>query len=201
MDNRNNINDRHSMKTAVWAAYFHLLSSNESPQHGLCPADINAWCKFQKTEAECNERSELIPISGALDHALNSNKDNIWILTHSRSSIQYLKNWPNIMDSTIISKLDRLGQRKQVCLQWIPSHVGVPGDEAQAKMNLIWRNPPAHHCGPGLSQQCSRSRAHQLTLARFRSGHLRGMTFVQGAKSFFTCPFSLPVSPARLLDC
>ncbi|PRD36687.1 UNVERIFIED_CONTAM: hypothetical protein NCL1_07822 [Trichonephila clavipes] len=74
-------------------------------------------------------RSELIAFSGELDQALNSNKDNIWILTDSRSSIQHLKNWPKIMDSTgldITSKLTRLGQRKQVCLQWIPSHVGVP---------------------------------------------------------------------------
>ncbi|GFV85840.1 RNase H domain-containing protein [Trichonephila clavipes] len=56
-------------------------------------------------------RSELIAISGALDHALNSYKDSIWILTDSRSSIQYLKNWPKIMDSTgvdILSKLVRL---------------------------------------------------------------------------------------------
>ncbi|GFX73965.1 RNase H domain-containing protein [Trichonephila clavipes] len=59
-------------------------------------------------------------------------KDSIWILPDSRSSIQYL-NRPKIMDSTsldILSKLVRLGQRKQVCLQWIPSHVGVPGNEA-----------------------------------------------------------------------
>ncbi|GFX96856.1 RNase H domain-containing protein [Trichonephila clavipes] len=78
-------------------------------------------------------RSELIAISGALDHALNFYKGSIWILTDSRSSILYLKNWPKIMDSTglyILSKLVRLGQRKQVCLQWIPSHVGVPGNEA-----------------------------------------------------------------------
>ncbi|GFS80849.1 RNase H domain-containing protein [Trichonephila clavipes] len=62
-------------------------------------------------------RSVLIAISGALDHALNSYKDSIWYLTDSRSSIQYLKNWPKIMDSTglaILSKLVRLGQRKQV---------------------------------------------------------------------------------------
>ncbi|GFU84561.1 uncharacterized protein TNCV_1526131 [Trichonephila clavipes] len=44
------------MNTALWAVSFHLLSSNESPQHGMCPAITNAWCKFQKTEAECNER-------------------------------------------------------------------------------------------------------------------------------------------------
>ncbi|GFU86192.1 RNase H domain-containing protein [Trichonephila clavipes] len=76
--------------------------------------------------------SELIAISGALDHALNFCKDSIWILIESSSSIQYLKNWPKIMDSTdvdILSKLSKLGQRKQVCLQWIPSHVDVPGNE------------------------------------------------------------------------
>ncbi|GFW87281.1 RNase H domain-containing protein [Trichonephila clavipes] len=121
-------------------------------------------------------RSELIAVSGALDHALNSYKGSIWILTDSRSSIQYFKNWPKIKDSTgldILSKSVRLGQRKQVCFQWIPSHVGVPGNEGadelsgrgcdlpnpssivlthtgihsfqRNKMNLTWRNTPALH--------------------------------------------------------
>ncbi|GFT10368.1 uncharacterized protein TNCV_3735961 [Trichonephila clavipes] len=52
-------------------------------------------------------------------------------------------------------------------------------------MNLTWWNPPAHHWyaakSPGLSKQCRSSRAHQTAFARFRSGHLRSMTFVQGS--------------------
>ncbi|GFV36621.1 RNase H domain-containing protein [Trichonephila clavipes] len=43
-------------------------------------------------------RSELIAIGGALDRALNSYKDSIWIRLDSRSSIQYLNNSPKIMD-------------------------------------------------------------------------------------------------------
>ncbi|GFT30041.1 RNase H domain-containing protein [Trichonephila clavipes] len=119
-------------------------------------------------------RLELIAVS-ALDYALNS-YDSIWILTDSRSSIQYLKNWPKIMYCTgldILSILARLCQRKQVCFQWIPSHVGMPGNEAvdelarrgcdhsnpsptvlnhseihslqRTKINLTWQNPPDHH--------------------------------------------------------
>ncbi|GFX98386.1 uncharacterized protein TNCV_4001551 [Trichonephila clavipes] len=72
-------------------------------------------------------------------------------------------------------------------------------------MNLTWRNPPAHHWyaakSPGLSIQCRSSRAHQAVLARFRSGRLRSMTFVQGVKSFFTSPCSLLASPAHFMDC
>ncbi|GFY13219.1 RNase H domain-containing protein [Trichonephila clavipes] len=99
-------------------------------------------------------RSELIAISGVLDHSLNSYKDSIWILTDSRSSIQYLKNLPKIMDITgldILSKLVRLGQRKQACLQRIPSHVGVTGNEAADELagrGLDLPNPQFHCLNP-----------------------------------------------------
>ncbi|GFX77848.1 uncharacterized protein TNCV_432331 [Trichonephila clavipes] len=73
------------------------------------------------------------------------------------------------------------------------------------KMKLTWRNPPAHHWyaakSPGLSIQCRSFRAHQTPMMRFRSDHLRSMTFVKGVKSFFACLCSLLASPAHLLDC
>ncbi|GFV60784.1 uncharacterized protein TNCV_2906471 [Trichonephila clavipes] len=74
----------------------------------------------------------------------------------------------------------------------------------RTKMNLTWRNPSAHHWyavkRPGLSLQCRSSRAHQTILVRFRRGHLRSMTFVQGVKSFFSC-LCFPASTVHLLDC
>ncbi|GFY01269.1 RNase H domain-containing protein [Trichonephila clavipes] len=128
--------------------------------------------------------AELIAISGVLDLALNSYKDSISILTDSRSSIQYLKNWPKIMDSTgldILSKneaADELAGRG--CDLPNPSstvltHTEIPSFQRN-KTNFTWRNPPANHWyaakSPDLSIQCRSSRAHQTALARLRSGHL-----------------------------
>lgn len=37
------------MKMAIWAIYFHKLSTDENPQHQLCPKRIESWCKYQKS--------------------------------------------------------------------------------------------------------------------------------------------------------
>ncbi|GFW85828.1 uncharacterized protein TNCV_854771 [Trichonephila clavipes] len=72
------------MKTGVWTVY--LLSSNESPHHALCPMDINAWCKFQKTEEECNERDLYDPtllrkcLHGKTQNPNESVNETIWTL-------------------------------------------------------------------------------------------------------------------------
>ncbi|GFW61083.1 uncharacterized protein TNCV_4872931 [Trichonephila clavipes] len=75
----------------------------------------------------------------------------------------------------------------------------------RTKMNLTCQNLPAPHWyaakNPGISLQYRSSRALQTALARFRSSHLRGMIFVQGVKSFFTCHCFHPASLAHLVDC
>ncbi|GBM44159.1 hypothetical protein AVEN_257106-1 [Araneus ventricosus] len=125
-------------------------------------------------------RSELLAIREALNFALHFENSDIYILTDSKSSIQYLKNWPEIREKTgqeVISKIATLSQKCRVCFQWIPSHVGVFGNEEadvlakegsalpsatsselftseiysihKAIANSAWRNPPTHDCYAG----------------------------------------------------
>lgn len=42
------------MSKAVWAIYFHKLSSDAFPQHGLCPSGEDSWCGYNKA-LETNE--------------------------------------------------------------------------------------------------------------------------------------------------
>lgn len=46
---RNNTEDVKKMQQAVWATYFHKLSTNDHPQHFLC--DIS-WCGYKKSQAD-----------------------------------------------------------------------------------------------------------------------------------------------------
>lgn len=43
---RNNTDDINKMKRAVWATYFHKLSTDEQPHHQLCPKGPDSWCKY-----------------------------------------------------------------------------------------------------------------------------------------------------------
>ena len=47
---RSHTNDVKVMSRAVWATYFHKLSTDEHPQHGLCPQTSDSWCKYVKNK-------------------------------------------------------------------------------------------------------------------------------------------------------
>ncbi|GFU20847.1 RNA-directed DNA polymerase from mobile element jockey [Trichonephila clavipes] len=79
-------------------------------------------------------RSELIAIRRGLQCAaqLEDRFQEIWILTDSRASIQHFTNWGDIGDQTrrdILSLLRDLSSGHSIHFQWIPSHVGIVGNE------------------------------------------------------------------------
>ncbi|GFY00378.1 putative RNA-directed DNA polymerase from transposon BS [Trichonephila clavipes] len=79
-------------------------------------------------------RSELIAIRRSLQCAaqVEDRSQEIWILTDSRASIQHLANWGDIGYQTsldIPSLLHELSSGHSIHFQWIPSHVGIEGNE------------------------------------------------------------------------
>ncbi|GFV15422.1 RNase H domain-containing protein [Trichonephila clavipes] len=128
-------------------------------------------------------RSELIAISPALDHALSTDKDNLWILTDSRSSIQYLKT------STV--------QRLWTGNETADELAGKGCDLPDTRFSVL-SHPEIHSLHrikmndsvktSSLSLQYRRSRVLQTVLALFRSSRQCNMTFVYGVKTSFTYP-------------
>ncbi|UYV80471.1 hypothetical protein LAZ67_19000259, partial [Cordylochernes scorpioides] len=127
-------------------------------------------------------RSELIAIYEALKSIRNTNYQDIWILTDSRSAIQHLSHTGELGDKVsrnIIGYLQKLSKTSKIHLQWIPSHVGIEGNEAadvlakkgtkeplpqknkltfkeietiaKTKINKNWRIPPKHSWYSGVN--------------------------------------------------
>ncbi|GBL80252.1 hypothetical protein AVEN_92188-1 [Araneus ventricosus] len=89
-------------------------------------------CRFRNPDNCSVFRSELLAIREALNFALHFENSDIFVLTDSKSSIQYLKNWPEIREKTgqeVVSKIATLSQKSRVCFQWIPFYVGIFGNE------------------------------------------------------------------------
>ncbi|GFX32505.1 uncharacterized protein TNCV_2174231 [Trichonephila clavipes] len=44
------MNSVSDMFKVVWLIYFHKLSTDSVPQHGLCPTSTDTWCGFNKAK-------------------------------------------------------------------------------------------------------------------------------------------------------
>ncbi|KAH9375216.1 hypothetical protein HPB48_017946 [Haemaphysalis longicornis] len=49
---RENVDSLDNMRQAVWAIYFHKLSTDAKPQHGLCPKGPSLWCGYNRSLVE-----------------------------------------------------------------------------------------------------------------------------------------------------
>nr|XP_015922411.1 uncharacterized protein LOC107450976 [Parasteatoda tepidariorum] len=98
---------------------------------------------------------------------MDSGVPNIWILTDSKSSIQYLKKWPSILENLgqeIVIKLTTFSKIGSVHLQWIPTQVGIYRNEIAdrlAKEGSELATPP--------SSKLLVTEVHSLKLARVNS--------------------------------
>ncbi|GFU80951.1 uncharacterized protein TNCV_1276971 [Trichonephila clavipes] len=46
---RKNLSSVEDMKRAIWAIYFHKISTEDNPQHALCPLGEDSWCGYNRS--------------------------------------------------------------------------------------------------------------------------------------------------------
>lgn len=56
-----NVNNINAMKKAVWAIYFHRLSTQKTQMQSLCPKGADLWCKYNR--ALITENNTIIRIA------------------------------------------------------------------------------------------------------------------------------------------
>lgn len=80
-----------------------------------------------------NFRAELIAIEKALKILKTLHTSEvIWFLVHSKSTIQHLKGYHNLMDKTSLNIFkfpQQLTSTNEINLQWIPLHVEISSNE------------------------------------------------------------------------
>ncbi|KAG0710666.1 hypothetical protein GWK47_022328 [Chionoecetes opilio] len=125
-----------------------------------------------RTSDNCSTlQTELVAIQHALEHALHRREAIVVIHTDSWTGLQALQQ-PHPKDNvrlitTILGSLQSLGaQGRRVRLNWIPSHVGVRGNEAADVAAKRAASGPSvtMHVPPSLQQlkaQARRAAAHR----------------------------------------
>ena len=43
------------MEKAIWAVFYHSVSTDNNPQHQYCPLGKDSWCKYQRAITDSNE--------------------------------------------------------------------------------------------------------------------------------------------------
>ena len=98
------IGNQDAMRDAIWASLFHCVSTDESPQHGRCPAGPNSWC-FNKKSLATN--TDIPPHSTHIKHKL--------AITVAQEMIPIYK---RMSDAHLIKRMEKgKTQNSNECLQ------------------------------------------------------------------------------------
>ena len=49
---RGHSNDLDGMERAIWAIFYHSVSTDDNPQHQYCPQGVDSWCKYLQAAAQ-----------------------------------------------------------------------------------------------------------------------------------------------------
>ncbi|XP_025074793.1 uncharacterized protein LOC112552839 [Pogonomyrmex barbatus] len=60
---RRNTESLLDMKNAVWATYYHKISTDEEPMHSHCPSGSNSWCSWRVAEGALQNYHHDPPLS------------------------------------------------------------------------------------------------------------------------------------------
>lgn len=89
--------------------------------------------------------AELFAINKALELALSFRKDEVYIFCDSQAALRKVENGYSYYALQARSRIERIATRSRVYLYWVPSHVGVLGNETAdrlAKLGLTKKPRP-----------------------------------------------------------
>lgn len=165
-------------------SYQYFTDGSVNPDTKACGAAVHShnFTGLWKISNSCSStQTELIAILKALEHASSQQQSHIIIHTDSKSAIQTIQNTEpkqNIkLITTILHQLHTLKtQNKSITLNWIPSHIGLLGNEAADKSANLAANLPNIHITIHPTQTQIKSSTtpllHKLTLQHHKN-HLR----------------------------
>ena len=104
---------------------------------GVFSTNFTGSCRLSNT---CSTlQTELIAILKALEHSLNNGNGAVVIHTDSKSALQAIRKEDmkenSLLMSSIVACLElHKVQNGPVCLNWIPSHIGIPVNESADRL-------------------------------------------------------------------
>ncbi|XP_045105294.1 uncharacterized protein LOC123500720 [Portunus trituberculatus] len=126
------------LQTGTIGARVYYTDGSVDPNTGrtaaafVCGEERHGW----RTSDHCSTlQTELVGITSALLHARQHNNTHIIVYTDSMTSLQALRRTP-VRDNVRLITMTRLllsrlkDEGKTVTLAWIPSHIGIEGNEA-----------------------------------------------------------------------
>ncbi|KAG0726792.1 hypothetical protein GWK47_004182 [Chionoecetes opilio] len=129
--------------------------------------------QWRLTDGASCLQAELVAIRGALHHALESHSPHVIIHTHSKSSIQALRDTQpqdniHLLTSTLLLAQRLAARGCKITFNWVSSHVGLSGNKAadRAAKSAAVLPSPTTAVLPSLSQTLLKIKSASHALSR-----------------------------------